>query len=798
MFKLLLITSLTFVFYMCTDKTTTGPDDILSSQSSISSMSSAIETTSSPLYIPDSTVEHVARIVSGKLTGDINAVSKIEAVITDKTNSEKEPYIFPLWKNAQINGYSSIVQLPNEPKNVIYSIHVRVYTNNNYITGYSSVIDFPVSAGNIELPDFNIFNSYPAITGSSIQGGTLKAVYPYSEFLIASELSYQWYRNGSPINGATNTTYSIQYADSGSVLSFSTNYKNSSIYQELHSQKANTVTGFNPPEFKNIYVSGVPRVDSILTVAYWYFDVNGDAEGGTQLQWYRDGVQVDGANDRSYIITSLDGGMNISVIVTPVALTGINLQGNQVTISSFVPQIKTLIDQRDGEDYGYVKIGDQTWLNKNLNFSSLDGTGSSCAAGLPEYCEKYGRFYRWKTVVDGLDSVPDYPNRVKGICPDGYHVPYFVEWNKLLGYLKADPKIGYYYVASLKSTTGWESYQMLGGSDAFGFNVIPVSTWNPILATETYYWTADKKAIRFSVSNSVGFSYELDGDNLFPIRCVEDSPLAIIKAPEKIYLSEEAVINGEKSLGSNKTNALSYEWSVMGKEVLSTLSSFSYLPQELGGVDITLTVSDGITTNSDTVHFVVKSKFTDQRDGNSYDYVKIGDNYWMAENLNYDTLDGNGSWCYDNDIENCNLYGRLYDWTTAMNIDSKNDNLIYSASASHKGICPDNWQMPNVKSWDDFILEVQNTSVEKNLELNLRSVSGWGANNNGKDYFGFSILNSGKSSFQLQTNGWWNNEEFNRTNAKWITTSVWGNTGHFVHQEDKNAKIHVRCFKKVL
>jgi uncharacterized protein (TIGR02145 family) len=90
---------------------------------------------------------------------------------------------------------------------------------------------------------------------------------------------------------------------------------------------------------------------------------------------------------------------------------------------------------------------------------------------------------------------------------------------------------------------------------------------------------------------------------------------------------------------------------------------------------------------------------TDTRDGKTYDIVKIGDQWWMAENLNYGNQiigssgqTNNGiteKYCY-NDLEsNCNFYGALYQWNEVMNY-----NISYS-----NGICPAGWHVPSDDEW---------------------------------------------------------------------------------------------------
>jgi len=115
--------------------------------------------------------------------------------------------------------------------------------------------------------------------------------------------------------------------------------------------------------------------------------------------------------------------------------------------------------------------------------------------------------------------------------------------------------------------------------------------------------------------------------------------------------------------------------------------------------------------------------FIDDRDGQKYTTVKIGNLVWMAQNLNYQTE--SGSWCYNNDNSNSNIYGRLYDWETAKNAS------------------PTGWRLPSKDDWAKLVAAAGSSEFEfLDAGKKLKSKSGW-SKNSGTDKFGFSALPGG-------------------------------------------------------
>jgi uncharacterized protein (TIGR02145 family) len=126
-----------------------------------------------------------------------------------------------------------------------------------------------------------------------------------------------------------------------------------------------------------------------------------------------------------------------------------------------------------------------------------------------------------------------------------------------------------------------------------------------------------------------------------------------------------------------------------------------------GSVSKKSKITDYICRLSKWVQFVDSISY----DGQIYHTVRIGNQTWFADNLNYadslSTLDLRGnSWCYDDDIENCKKYGRLYSWTAAMNIAEEYQRKKYGSNEITQGICPSGWHIPSKKEFDTLTMNL--------------------------------------------------------------------------------------------
>lgn len=209
---------------------------------------------------------------------------------------------------------------------------------------------------------------------------------------------------------------------------------------------------------------------------------------------------------------------------------------------------------------------------------------------------------------------------------------------------------------------------------------------------------------------------------------------------------------------------------------------------------------------------IAYDSMTDSRDGQIYKTVKIGNQVWMAENLNYadsvktPSLIGK-NWCYANKAENCAVTGRLYTWAAAIDsvklaTDADNpQDCGYGKSctlpAKVQGICPEGWHLPKQSEWNTLFTEVGGSSTAGKI---LKSQTGWYKNGNGTDSVGFSALPTGYRSYGGDFYGdglyacFWRATE-DHDNIAYNIYLYFYNVGAYLMDRGKDYAFSVRCLK---
>lgn len=211
-----------------------------------------------------------------------------------------------------------------------------------------------------------------------------------------------------------------------------------------------------------------------------------------------------------------------------------------------------------------------------------------------------------------------------------------------------------------------------------------------------------------------------------------------------------------------------------------------------------------------TKPYDLAKQICDTRDMQLYRVVTIGEQTWMAENLNYKT---ENSWCGGGSGENegdCSKYGRLYTWAAA--IDSAKlykDKAIdcgYGKTCSLPdtvyGICPPGWHLPDKTEWSKLFTAVGGKSTAGKI---LKSQTGWndhiGTSGNGTDAYGFSAFPAGGRGNDGAFGGeglyayFWSATEYGSYNNPFSMDLYYDTEGASLYSYSKNVAFSVRCLK---
>ena len=383
--------------------------------------------------------------------------------------------------------------------------------------------------------------------------------------------------------------------------------------------------------------------------------------------------------------------------------------------SSFkLPSVSVSSVNMHGTDYAVVTIGEQTWMAKSMEWQDV---GSFCYRSLGGTCNDRGRFYKWE--------------QAENICPEGWQLPDSSEWQTLFDAVGGQENAG----KVLKSIGG-------NGSDGVEFNALLAGYMNSMnqyqgLDSNACFWVADgdgTKIVELQYGSDKAYFVTVQAGDAYSVRCIKGAGSS----------SSSSVQSSSSSVQSSSSSA---------KSSSSVVSSSS------------------VTVSSSSVEIVK------DRAGNEYPVVQIGEQYWMAENLNYKT---EGSACYDDQDENCGYYGRLYTWEAAMTA------------------CPNGYKLP---SQDDYSI-LWNYAKEMNGGSRPQDVL-WA-------YGTWAPNADNKTGFSAYPGGLWNGSYDRRLMDAFFWTSTPGEVypttqARSLHMNEQNAYLgqddpktymmSVRCVK---
>ncbi|MBU0763834.1 MAG: hypothetical protein KJ607_03250, partial [Bacteroidetes bacterium] len=202
--------------------------------------------------------------------------------------------------------------------------------------------------------------------------------------------------------------------------------------------------------------------------------------------------------------------------------------------------------------------------------------------------------------------------------------------------------------------------------------------------------------------------------------------------------------------------------------------------------------------------------FTDSRDSRTYNTLQIGNQCWMAENLDIGTMissTGGGQlqtdngviekYCHSNNSANCDIYGGLYEWNELMQYNPSDA----GNPGTTQGICPAGWHLPTSAELTEITDFVGGTSIAGG-KLKETGTTHWVTPNTGAtNESGFTALPGGNRKYDtgtfqsLGTNGiFWSATEGSSSVSKRLVLS-YTSASLYQNNDDKASGFSVRCVK---
>ena len=384
-----------------------------------------------------------------------------------------------------------------------------------------------------------------------------------------------------------------------------------------------------------------------------------------------------------------------------------------------------MTDPRDGKVYRTIVVDGLEWMAENLDFSdselmpNIEGA-NWCYDNNPDFCKVGGRLYTWAAAMNLSSDMlnKDWGQYVKtstmrrGICPEGWAIP---DRNEYWGLTERAGNDSYSVAGkNLKSTKGWRGLDG-NGLDSIGFTALPTGFY----AKDKFYnagfeggfWTSsDDYYLSSSEANVVNFAYDSEAASIvarkkefgYSVRCVKDTTVIRIAHDDSVSKIDELKLAGELY---------------------------------------------------DTAK-VVRGKFVDPRDNREYRTVKIGNETWMAENMDYLANDSVSA-CYAREDSLCEIYGRLYTYEFARD-----------------SVCPEGWHLPTKANYEVlrkltglagvvgiYYIDVSALTLKGKETWADYQRGGEAHDGSGLDLYGFDVLAGGRGVIGAEVDSFFNRGE---------------------------------------
>ena len=525
----------------------------------------------------------------------------------------------------------------------------------------------------------------------------------------------------------------------------------------------------------------------------------------------------------------------------------------------------TMLDQ-EGNIYKTIQIGTQKWMAENLKTSIYRNGNSIFNITLQnqvntidfgywcnynydiQYDCPYGKLYNWYAVTDP-----------RNLCPAGWHVPSAEEWNTLANFLDNNWLNSNTVGGKMKSSGSAQywSFPNDAATNESGFSGLPSGrTYTFIeglgfggLGSGAYWWGfSETEDWVFSLNEGSGAVYGgVPGggyNTAVSVRCLNDTTLQLgnINSID----CEETYINGAVILNEPAENVIGYvpynggnggsfqgystnSTGVIGLTATLAPGNFAtgtgflalhisgtptsigtaYFLVNISGQECTfiVTINSAATCGAGEVHNpnLIYGTMQDQ-EGNEYKTIQIGDQEWMAENLNtsiyrngevisnvtentqWEALDL-GAWCFNNNDSQYECpYGKLYNWY---------------AVADQRNLCPSGWHVPTENEWT-ILFDYLGGTITAGGKMKSTSTQFWwpSPNVDATNSSGFSGLPGGyrganpiwEPFYQIGFDGfWWSSSENNNNGAASFLPFDGGNAN--LTEFPQSFGLSVRCLR---